>query len=252
MCVVKRDGSLDYFWNVLNTNYGIRPALKISNLASGTFESGGSEPGSNSDTLDTDGDGLPDVWEKEGLDYDGDGKIDVDLPAMGADPNVPDIFVEVDWMVRPQKKFLWWETQKGRSMAPSTAAMKLVYDSFKQHGINLHIDVGPDSVDFVTGKKWGKLSGGNEIPYEKKFNIKSSWNSTVNANFSKARHNVFKHCLFVDQYDGTRSGIANNIPGQFFIVANQDWVFNGGNISVKQQDWLAQVWLATPTTNYPI
>lgn len=182
--------------------------------------------------MDTDGDGLPDVWEKEGLDYDGDGKIDVDLPAMGADPNVPDIFVEVDWMVRPQKKILWWEIKKYRNLAPSEDAMKLVYDSFKQHEINLHIDVGPDSIDFVTGKKWGKLSGGNEIPYEKKFNIKSSWNSTVNANFSKARHNVFKHCLFVDQYDGTRSGIANNIPGQFFIVANQDWVFNGGNISV--------------------
>lgn len=191
-----------------------------------------SESGSNSDTLDTDGDGLPDVWEKEGLDYDGDGKIDVDLPAMGADPNVPDIFVEVDWMVRPQKKFLWWEIQAGRSMAPSEDAMKLVYESFKRHGINLHIDVGPDSIDFVTGKKWENLSGGNEIPYEKKFNIKSSWNSTVNANFSKARHNVFKHCLFVDQYDGVRSGIANNIPGQFFIVANQDWVFNGGDISV--------------------
>ncbi len=190
------------------------------------------EPGSNSDTLDTDGDGLPDVWEKEGLDYDGDGKIDVDLPAMGADPNVPDIFVEVDWMVRPQKKFLWWEIQAGRSMAPSEDAMKLVYESFKRHGINLHIDVGPDSIDFVTGKKWENLSGGNEIPYEKKFNIKSSWNSTVNANFSKARHSVFKHCLFVNQYDGTSSGKSNGIPGQFFIVANQDWVFNGGDISV--------------------
>lgn len=103
-------------------------------------------------------------------------------------------------------------------MAPSEDAMKLVYDSFKQHGINLHIDVGPDSIDFVTGKKWGKLSGGNEIPYKKKFNIKSSWNSTVNANFSKARHNVFKHCLFVDQYNGIRSGIANNIPGQFLLL----------------------------------
>ena len=190
------------------------------------------ESGSNSDTLDTDGDGLPDVWEKEGLDYDGDGKIDVDLPAMGADPNVPDIFVEVDWMVRPQKKFLWWEIQAGRSMAPSEDAMKLVYESFKRHGINLHIDVGPDSIDFVTGKKWENLSGGNEIPYEKKFNIKSSWNSTVNANFSKARHSVFKHCLFVNQYDGTSSGKSNGIPGQFFIVANQDWVFNGGDISV--------------------
>ncbi|MCI7340351.1 MAG: DUF6273 domain-containing protein [Oscillospiraceae bacterium] len=227
-CRVDSDGDLWSGWNVDSTDDGVRPAIKISNLASAI-----SEPGSNPETLlDTDGDGLPDVWEKEGLDYDGDGKIDVDLPAMGADPNVPDIFVEVDWMVRPQKKFLWWEISKYRNLAPSEDAMKLVYDSFKQHEINLHIDVGPDSIDFVTGKKWGKLSGGNEIPYKKKFNIKSSWNSTVNANFSKARHNVFKHCLFVDQYDGVRSGIANNIPGQFFIVANQDWVFNGGNISV--------------------
>ncbi len=227
-CYVYSDGDFDHHRAADRTDLGVRSAIKISNLASAI-----SEPGSNPETLlDTDGDGLPDVWEKEGLDYDGDGKIDVDLPAMGADPNVPDIFVEVDWMVRPQKKILWWEIKKYRNLAPSEDAMKLVYDSFKQHEINLHIDVGPDSIDFVTGKKWGKLSGGNEIPYEKKFNIKSSWNSTVNANFSKARHNVFKHCLFVDQYDGTRSGIANNIPGQFFIVANQDWVFNGGNISV--------------------
>lgn len=228
VCTVGTGGDLYVSGDVYEASSGVRPALKISNLASAI-----SEPGSNPETLlDTDGDGLPDVWEKEGLDYDGDGKIDVDLPAMGADPNVPDIFVEVDWMVRPQKKILWWEIKKYRNLAPSEDAMKLVYDSFKQHEINLHIDVGPDSIDFVTGKKWGKLSGGNEIPYEKKFNIKSSWNSTVNANFSKERHNVFKHCLFVDQYDGTRSGIANNIPGQFFIVANQDWVFNGGNISV--------------------
>lgn len=232
VCYVYSDGDLDGInwrdWDVSDTDGGVRPAIKISNLASAI-----SAPGSNPETLlDTDGDGLPDVWEKEGLDYDGDGKIDVDLPAMGADPNIPDIFVEVDWMVRPQKKILWWEISKYRNLAPSEDAMKLVYDSFKQHGINLHIDVGSDSIDFVTGKKWGKLSGGNEIPYKKKFNIKSSWNSTVNANFSKARHNVFKHCLFVDQYNGIRSGIANNIPGQFFIVANQDWVFNGGNISV--------------------
>lgn len=184
-------------------------------------------------STDTDGDGLLDSWETEGLDYNGDGTIDLYLPAMGADPNVPDIFVEVDWMVRPQKKFLWWETQASRSMAPSTAAMRLVYNSFRQHGINLHIDVGPDSTDFVTGKKWGNLSGGNEIPYEENFDISTSWEDTVNSNFSESRYNVFKHCLFINQYDGTTSsGKANDIPGQFFVVANQDWVYNGGAISV--------------------
>ncbi len=182
--------------------------------------------------IDTDGDGLLDKWETDGLDTDGDGIIDVNLPAMGADPNIPDIFVEIDWMVRPQKKVLWWETQSSRNMAPSSDAMRLVYNSFKAHGINLHIDVGPDSIDFVTGQKWGALSGGNEIPYQKMFDINSSWNSTVNLNFSESRYNIFKHCLFINQFDGTTSGIANDIPGQFFIVANQDWVYNGGDTSV--------------------
>ena len=185
-----------------------------------------------SERIDSDGDGLLDVWEKEGLDFDGDGKIDVDLPTMGANPNIPDIFVEVDWMVRPQEKILWWETQSSRNMAPSSNSMKLVYESFKKHGINLHIDVGPNSIDYVTGKKWGKLSGGNEIPYKELFDIKTSWENTILNNFPKERYSVFKHCLFINQFDGTTSGIANDIPGQFFIVANQDWVFNGGDISV--------------------
>ncbi|MBI1741614.1 DUF11 domain-containing protein [Candidatus Acetothermia bacterium] len=48
--------------------------------------------------LDTDGDGLPDDWEKNGLDINGDGIIDLDLPALGADPNHKDIFVEIDYM----------------------------------------------------------------------------------------------------------------------------------------------------------
>ena len=183
-------------------------------------------------TIDTDGDGLPDNWEMHGVDYDGNGTIDVNLPLMGADPNVPDIFVEVDWMVRPQQNFLWFETQKSRNLAPSASAMRLVYNAFRSHGINLHIDAGPNSTDFVTGRQWGSLSGGNEVPYQNIFDINTSWESTVNSNFSDNRYSVFKHCLFLDQFDGTTSGIANDIPGQYFIVANQDWVFNGGDTSV--------------------
>ena len=47
-CYVYSGGGLNSYWYVNNTNYGVRPALKISNLASGIFESGGSESGETS------------------------------------------------------------------------------------------------------------------------------------------------------------------------------------------------------------
>lgn len=187
-------------------------------------------------SIDTDGDGLLDSWEINGLDIDGDGIIDVPLNKMGADPNVPDIFVEVDWMVQPERKILCFTTQKRISLAPSESAMRIVYNSFKKHGINIHIDAGPDSIDFVTGKKWGSLSGGNEVSYEKDFSLGSNlshWSNVAKNNFTKERATTFRHCIFINQYDGgTSSGIANNIPGQFFLVANQDWVRDTGDIGV--------------------
>ena len=47
---------------------------------------------------DDDGDGLCDNWEDEGIDVDGDGQADLDLPAMGADREHKDVFVEIDYM----------------------------------------------------------------------------------------------------------------------------------------------------------
>ena len=47
---------------------------------------------------DIDGDGIPNTWEMKGYDADGDGKIDVDYPGMGANPLKKDIFVEMDYM----------------------------------------------------------------------------------------------------------------------------------------------------------
>jgi len=48
--------------------------------------------------LDSDGDGLLDSWETNGIDWDGDGCVDLDLPALGASPLHKDIFVEIDAM----------------------------------------------------------------------------------------------------------------------------------------------------------
>lgn len=49
-------------------------------------------------TMDGDGDNIPDTWELNGYDANGDGTVDIDLKALGATPHRPDLFVEVDVM----------------------------------------------------------------------------------------------------------------------------------------------------------
>ena len=46
---------------------------------------------------DSDGDGLYDFWEENGIDANFDGMIDVNLPAFGARSDHKDLFVEMDW-----------------------------------------------------------------------------------------------------------------------------------------------------------
>ena len=189
------------------------------------------------ETLDTDGDGLPDEWETNGVDIDHDGIIDLHLEEMGADPNVKDLFVEVDWMYQPyvEGSFLGitYTKQKEKNLKPSAEAMRSVYQQFKDHGINLHIDAGADSIDYVTGKTWGDLSGGNSIEYSSNFDLGSNyenWNQMALNNFDRARWSVFRYCLFVNKYnDGRSSGIAEGIPGQFFIIADVDGWISGTN-----------------------
>lgn len=182
-------------------------------------------------SIDSDGDGLPDDWEINGVDVNHDGVIDLDLSAMGADPNVPDIFIEADWMeyAGDDFNFLWiHEKRNQKNTAPSAWALKMVYDQFNSHGIKIHIDAGPDSImNYDTGETWRELSGASALTYQDTFYLGSNfenWNEIAIDNFTKARWTTFKYCLFVNQYDagsGNRSsGIAENIPGQFFIVAS--------------------------------
>ncbi len=180
--------------------------------------------------VDSDGDGLPDDWEINGVDTDHDGVVDLDLPAMGADPNVPDIFVEADWMEYEgdDYNFLWiHEKRNQKNTSPSASAMARVHEQFASHGIELHIDFGPDSImNYDTGETWGSLSGGSAIPYQEILytgEAFENWNDIALENFTRQRWTTFRYCLFVDQYDAGAghysSGIAENLPGQFFIVA---------------------------------
>lgn len=112
------------------------------------FSVAGSVAGSPSG--DSDGDGLLDSWETCGLDTDGDGSLDVDLPAMGANPYRKDLFVEIDWMVQNAG------TPADHTHAPWLPALIHAWNEFnaapvtnptvngvaRPGGIALHVDTG--------------------------------------------------------------------------------------------------------------
>lgn len=185
---------------------------------------------------DTDGDALPDQWEIEGLDFDRDGVIDVDLPAMGANPNVPDIFVEVDWMEK-QGGCVWFQCWGNRSFAPMQAALDDVVAAFANAPggpIRVHIDAGPNSVmNPVTNTNWGSRSRANRVPYS---NALGSWSvdgydwsefDTIrNSNFERARAEVFHYVVYADRFGSEAnrsSGISRGIPGANVLITDGDW-----------------------------
>ena len=111
------------------------------------------------DAADSDGDGLPDVWEEEGVML-SDGRF-LNLPAWGADPHKKDIFLQLNWM--PSE----WEhhgcatgdrfdpTTEGyltyaecaqfnkNVYRPSRQVLKNLEKTFADAGVRLHIDAGP-------------------------------------------------------------------------------------------------------------
>jgi uncharacterized repeat protein (TIGR01451 family) len=108
-------------------NPGDEPAVEVC------FEVGGYE--------DTDGDGLLDDWEKNGLDVDSDGSIDLNLPAWGANPLHKDIFLELDWMTgqNPARQAIQ-AIKAAFAAAPLSAGGNPNPDG--KPGINLWVDTG--------------------------------------------------------------------------------------------------------------
>ncbi|MGC1375586.1 MAG: DNRLRE domain-containing protein [Anaerolineales bacterium] len=188
---------------------------------------------------DSDGDGLPDVWESNGVTVDG---VFVDLPAMGADPLHKDIFVELDYMVDHQ---------------PKPAAIAKIVQAFANApvsnpdgttGIRLHVDYGPESeMNPVTHALWGALSQSNSIAHQDSLgagwvdlqgNAHYNWtdfDAIKAANFSNARAGIFHYGLFAHNLGGfgDTSGISRGLGASDFIVSLGSW--SGGVGSVNEQ-----------------
>src|SRR5690349_7798848 len=111
------------------------------------------------DVSDTDGDGFPDSWETAagGVDTNNDGQPDYKLSDFGTTPDVPDVFVQVNWtQTRHCTLFFFCSTTYRR---PSLAALRDVQGAFRAHGVRLHIDAGPDSLmNPDNNATWGQAS----------------------------------------------------------------------------------------------
>jgi hypothetical protein len=193
-------------------------------------------------SVDTDGDGLLDEWETDGITVTVGGVDEyVDLPAMGADPQHKDVFIEIDWMGAPGGG-------DTHSHAPRAAAIANIVTAFNNApvdnpdlttGIHLHVDYGPGSpLTWGTAATWGALSHGAEIPHAQfvstctGFNFNWTGVDTIKAaNFTAGRAAVFHYNPWVhslcDTLPGT-SGISRNPSGAAFGTGASDFITSLG------------------------
>lgn len=189
--------------------------LRTRNVAS-------SECAAGARVLDTDGDGLPDQWEEEGYDANGDGIADVNLPAMGADPLHKDVFVQLDALQGLRL------SQTAINKVTTAFASAPVHNPDGEDGITLHVDNGPTSVmDPATGATWGGLSRANNIGYIPSLGYfqgnNYNWDAfdSLKANlFPTSREPTFHYALSVNRFgNSSSSGISRGIGASDFIVA---------------------------------
>jgi beta-lactam-binding protein with PASTA domain len=122
--------------------------------------------------LDSDQDGLFDHWETEGIDLDGTGNIDLDLPAMGANPFKRDFFIQVDWAIDRTNDPV---AIRGKHQ-PAPGVMRKLAEFYAAApatrggvaaGIQLHVDAGAgfDAAGQYLSRNMGigPLRGGNIV-----------------------------------------------------------------------------------------
>jgi hypothetical protein len=190
---------------------------------------------------DTDGDGLLDEWETNGIDGDGDGTIDLalDQPPYNADPEHKDVFVEVDYMTgyRPQPG----------SLADVVAAFAAapVVNPDGADGITLHtllgesvttiapivfLDRGPGAADDFDDLKYGGVA-----PCDGFFGTPTERSGANCAATLAAKKLAFHYSVFGHSYAESpgSSGVAE-LPGNDFMVTlggkTAEWIAAAGGL----------------------
>ncbi len=145
---------------------------------------------------DSDGDGIPDLWERLGLDSDCDGVVDLDLPSLGANPNHKDIFVQVDFMQgeQPDPQILT-DLRNAFAAAPVTNPDGL-------SGVNLHIDFA-NQVPFHNDISLGNFPCGSN-DFVNLYDIRSAF-------FDPKRKDIFHYVVAGSNGHDTACGAVNGL-----------------------------------------
>ncbi|WP_347587765.1 choice-of-anchor L domain-containing protein [Acrocarpospora sp. B8E8] len=237
------DGTIDLFLSIQDLGDPVYDsAVLVDNLR---WLYGPTCTPGTAELTDTDGDGLSDVWETEGIDYDNDGTPEVDLPAMGADPQHRDLFIEVDWMDK-QPTCVWFICWGGKNLAPQQAALDDVRAAFAAapvsnpaggDGIRVHVDSGPGSVmNPQTGATWDDRSRANAVGFVESLGTFdggaydwSAFDTIKSANFTFTRRDAFHYVLYGNTYAGSgSSGISRGIPASDLVITDGHSGWGGG------------------------
>ncbi|MEK6303911.1 MAG: BACON domain-containing carbohydrate-binding protein [Acidobacteriota bacterium] len=201
--------------------------------------------------LDSDEDGLLDNWETMGVDFDGNGTIDLALnqAPFNSNPTRKDLFVEIDYMDggghthRPDRR------PDGNPLAGATV-IQAVTNAFAAapvtnlagaNGITLHAMVdeslpeinsirfasrGPGATDDFYDLKWGSNAAGNQGNMcgiganDGHFGSAADRSSANCASVLGARRLIFRYCIFA--HDHTEAPVSSGraeLPGNDFIVS---------------------------------
>ena len=216
------DLNLDLFTAVQRTDFITATATEVSTRNTSEFSRAIND-------LDTDNDGILDIWESEndGIDVNCDGIIDLNLYDLGASPNHKDLFVEVDAMqgYSPAAEVLR-ELRIAFNSSP-------VVNPDRTTGIHLHIDVSDSTltpVDWIVEPRaW---PGVEFLTSKRAYFGNTADRIDPNARWIlQAKDLVYRYALCVKSISpNAYSGVANVIPGNpgnEFIVSLGQWAGGG-------------------------
>ncbi|MBI1736982.1 MAG: DUF3344 domain-containing protein [Candidatus Rokubacteria bacterium] len=161
---------------------------------------------------DTDGDGLVDAWERDGYDHDGNGTVDIDLPALGAKVRKKDVFLEIDYMA-----------SDNHSHRPKPEAIALVRQGFRNAPV-----ANPDGTTGITLH----VAVGNSLAHQRDLDMWAGFDTIKASRFREDRRPIFHYVIFAHNMKdmGSTSGLSRGIPGRDLVVSLGGWTNQTGTI----------------------